>query len=395
MMRTYFSLSHLVAGFIAVMVGFTSSVMIIFQAATAAGASEIEISSWLFGLGLSIGIPCIILSLYYRMPILLGWSTPGAALLATSLNGVSMPEAIGAFVISALLTIIAGFTGLFEKIIDHIPRSLTSAMLAGILLHFGLDVFSAMQDQFLMVFMMLSTYLIGKRLFPRYVIIVVLITGIIIAKLTGLLDIHNLSFRLSTPVFTLPEFSLGSLISISIPLFVVTMTSQNLPGFVILNAANYHPCVSALTSWTGISTLLFAPFGSYSVSLTALTAAICTSKEADPDPALRYRSSVFAGLCWLLIATFGTTLVVLITAFPKELVIAIAGLALFSTISGSFKTALEDEKQREPAIITILTSASGISLFGIGAAFWGLIAGIIASLILNWRPRQKHLFTTI
>ncbi len=393
-MRSYFSLSNMVAGFIAVMVGFTSSAVIIFQAATAAGASPAEISSWLFGLGVSIGLSCIGLSLYYRMPILLGWSTPGAALLAASLSGVSMPEAVGAFIFSAILTILAGVTGLFEKMIDHIPRALTSAMLAGILLHFGLDVFSSMQEQFPMVCTMLVTYLLGKRYFPRYVIILVLMVGIAMAKLNGLFDLKHVEFALSTPIFTVPKFSLSSLISIGIPLFVVTMTSQNLPGFAILNASNYHPPISTLTTWTGISTLLLAPFGSYSVSLTALTAAICTSKEADNNPALRYKSTVFAGLCWLAIGIFGSTLVALFTAFPKELVMSIAGLALFSTIGSSMKAALEEAKYREPAIITILTCASGMTLFGIGAAFWGLIAGIIASLVLNWHPREKALLTT-
>lgn len=390
-MRSYFSLSNMVAGFIAVMVGFTSSVVIVFQAATAAGATPAEISSWLFGLGLSIGLPCIGLSLYYRMPILIGWSTPGAALLAASLSGVSMPEAIGAFVFSAILTILAGITGLFERMIDHIPRSLTSAMLAGILLHFGLDVFSSMQDQFSMVCTMLLTYLFGKRYFPRYVILLVLMIGVLMAKLNGLFDLNHVELALSTPIFTMPVFSPASLISIGIPLFVVTMTSQNLPGFAILNASNYHPPVSTLTTWTGLSTLLLAPFGSYSVSMTALTAAICTSKEADNNPTLRYKSTVFAGLCWLTIGIFGSTLVALFTAFPKQLILSIAGLALFSTIGSSMKAALHEEKQREPAIITILTCASGITLFGIGSAFWGLIAGVIASFILNWSPREKVL----
>lgn len=393
MMRSYFSLSNMVAGFIAVLVGFTSSAVIVFQAATSAGASSAEISSWLFGLGMSIGLSCIGLSLYYRMPILLGWSTPGAALLAASLSGISMPEAVGAFIFSAILTILAGTTGLFEKMIHHIPRALTSAMLAGILLHFGLDVFSSLQEQFPMVCAMLVTYLLGKRYFSRYVIILVLVVGVVMARINGLFDLNHVEMALSTPIFTAPVFTISSLISIGIPLFVVTMTSQNLPGFAILNASNYHPPISTITSWTGISTLLLAPFGSYSVSLTALTAAICTSKEADSNPALRYKSTIFAGLCWLSIGIFGSTLVTLFKAFPKELVMSIAGLALFSTIGHSMRAALDEVKDREPAIITILTCASGMTLFGIGAAFWGLIAGVVASLILNWRPREKHLLT--
>lgn len=393
-MRSYLSLSNITAGFIAVMVGFTSSAVIVFQAATTAGASPAEISSWLFALGLSIGLPCIGLSLYYRTPILIGWSTPGAALLVTSLAGVSMPEAIGAFIFAALLTILSGVTGFFEKIMAHIPRSLTSAMLVGILFHFGSNTFVAMGQQFPLVFVMLMTYLIGKRYFPRYVILSVLIIGIITAKVTGLFHLEHVQFAFAAPIFTFPAFTFSSLFSIGIPLFIVTMTSQNIPGIAILNASGYHPPVSSLISWTGLSTLLFAPFGCYSISLTAMTAAICASKEADTNPANRYKSTIFGGCCWLAIGIFGATVVTLLSAFPKELIMALAGLALISTIVGGMQGALEDKHQREPAIITILVSASGLSLFGIGAAFWGLIAGVIASLVLNWRPRDRSVLTT-
>lgn len=393
-MRSYFSLSNMAAGFIAVLVGFTSSAVIVFQAATTAGATPEEISSWLFALGLSIGLPCIGLSLMYRMPILIGWSTPGAALLVTSLSGVSMPEAIGAFIISAILTILAGVTGFFEKIITHIPRALTSAMLAGILLHFGLNVFVAMQQQFLLVFTMLAVYLFGKRYFPRYVIILVLMVGILMANFSGLFHLEHLQFALASPIFTMPVFSLSSLMSIAIPLFIVTMTSQNVPGIAILNNSGYYPPISPLITWTGVSTLLLAPFGSYSVSLTALTAAICASKEADNNPSMRYKSTIFGGICWLFIGVFGATVVAIFSAFPKELVLSLAGLALLGTIGSSMKAALEEEANREPAIITILVSASGFSLFGIGAAFWGLVAGIMASILLNWKPREEVVTVT-
>ena len=376
------------AGFVAVMVGFTSSAVLVFQAATIAGASPAEISSWLFALGISMATTCIGLSLYYRVPILTGWSTAGAALLVTSLAGVSMPEAIGAFVFAALLTILTGVTGLFEKAVTHIPRALISAMLAGILIHFGMNIFVAMQDQFVLISAMLTTYLIGKRSFPRYVIIFVLLVGILIAEFEGLFHLEHFHFTLATPIFTFPVFSLSALVSVGIPLFMVTMTSQNIPGVAVLNAANFRPPISPIISWTGLTNLILAPFGSYSICLAALTAAICTSSEADINPSNRYKSTVFAGICWLLIGVFGATIVTVFFAFPKELVLAIAGLALLSTIGNSLKIALEEESQREPALITILVSASGITLFGIGAAFWGLIAGILASMMLNWRKKD-------
>lgn len=386
-MLKYFSSSNFAAGFVAVLIGFTSSAAIVFQAATVAGASPAEISSWLFALGLSLAAACIGLSLYYRQPILTGWSTPGAVLLVTSLAGVPMPEAIGAFLFTGILTVIAGVTGFFEKIMVHIPRALTSAMLAGILLHFGMNVFVSMQDQFALVGGMAITYLIGKRYFPRYVIILVLMIGVAIAKTQGLFQLENVHFAFSTPIWITPVFNLSTLISVGIPLFIVTMASQNIPGIAVLNASGYKPPLSPLITWIGILTSIFAPFGCYSIGFAAITAAICSGEEADLNPNNRYKATLIAGFCWLLVGIFGATIVTLFFAFPRELTITLAGLAIFSTIGSSLKTAIEEEKYREPAIITMLVSASGITLFGIGAAFWGLIAGIFASILLHWKKK--------
>ncbi len=383
-MRKLLSFSHLTAGFVAVLVGFTSSGVIVFQAATTAGASPAEISSWLFALGLSLAITCIGFSFYYKMPVLTGWSTPGAALLVTSLAGVSMPEAVGAFIFAAILTIIMGATGLFERMISHVPRALTSAMLAGILLHFGINVFVAMQDQVALVLTMLITYLVGKRIFPRYVILLVLLMGVLSASMQGLFHVNDLHFVWTAPTFIRPVFTLSTLISVGIPLFIVTMTSQNIPGIAVLQNAGYKPAISPLISLTGLATLIFAPFGCFSISLAAITAAICTDKAADNDPSMRYKSTIVAGCCWLLIGIFGATVVALFFAFPRELVLGIAGIALLSSIGSCLNVALEDPVQRESSIITILICASGFSLWGIGAAFWGLILGIMSSLLLNW-----------
>lgn len=387
-MFKYFSFSNITAGFVAVLVGFTSSGVIVFQAATNAGATPAEISSWLFALGLSIALTSIGLSLYYRMPILTGWSTPGAALLVTSLSGVTMPEAVGAFAFASFLIMITGITGIFQRIMVHIPRALTSAMLAGILLHFGINVFTAMQHQAIMVGSMLLVYLIGKRFFPRYVIILVLMIGISIASLEGLFHMNQLHFSWSTPIFTTPVFSIPVILSVGIPLFIVTMTSQNVPGIAVLNNAGYQPAISPVVGLVGLVNTLFAPFGCYSISLAAITAAICTDKEADLNPNNRYKATVFAGLCWLGIAIFGATVVSVFYAFPSEFILAIAGLALFSTIGSSINVALGEEQHREAAVITLLVSASGLSLLGIGAAFWGLIAGVLATVLLNWNKSK-------
>ncbi|GGI89263.1 benzoate/H(+) symporter BenE family transporter [Legionella impletisoli] len=383
-MRNYFSLNQMTAGFVGMMVGFTSSIALIFQAARTAGANEAEISSWLLALGLSIAITCIGLSLRYRAPILIGWSTPGAALLIGSLSGTTLSEAIGAFIFCAGLTILAGVTGIFERIMAHIPRSLASAMLAGILISFGMNIFSAMQEQFLVVFSMFLTYLIGKRFIPRFAILAVLLIGVLIAKLTGILHLSNVHLMVSKPIFTVPVFTFSALISIGLPLFIVTMTSQNLPGTAILKANGYEPPISPIISWVGLTTLIFAPFGCFSINLAAITAAICASNQADPDPAKRYKATVFAGLCWIVFGLFGATIVALVASFPQQVIIALAGLALLSTIGNNLKTALDDEAHRESSLITILVSGSGISFLGIGSAFWGLAAGILALFMFNW-----------
>lgn len=373
------------------MVGFTSSGPLVFQAAVMAGATPTEMSSWIFALGVSISAACIGLSLYYRMPILIGWSTPGAALLITSLAGVPMPEAIGAFIFAALLTIACGVTGLFEKMIIHVPRSLSAALVAGILLHFGLTIFTLMQNHVQLVSAMLVTYLIGKRVSPRTVILWVFLVGAWVAKMQGLFHLAPLGFELTAPVWMKPVFSPSTLLGVGLPLFIVTMTSQNIPGVAILESSGFRPPISSLISWVGASNLVFAPLGCYSISLTAFTAAICANEEADVNPALRYKSTLIAGLCWLMIGLFSATWVALFQAFPQALVLTLAGVALLSTLGSSLKNALQDEHQREPALITILGAASGVTFLGIGSAFWGLMAGIVASTLLNWE--KDHVFS--
>ncbi|OGT54352.1 MAG: hypothetical protein A3F17_07285 [Gammaproteobacteria bacterium RIFCSPHIGHO2_12_FULL_41_15] len=371
------------AGFVAVLVGFSSSVMLIIQSAMMAGADQAELSSWLFALGISIGISCIGLSLYYRMPILIGWSTPAAALLASSTIKMTMPEAIGVFAFSAALMLLTGLSGLMDKIIAYIPRSLTAAMLAGIVMHFGIDVFQSMQNQEILVGAMVVIYLIGKRIFPRTVTVFVLVVGVCLAKLLGLFHLDTFAFKLPSPKWVTPDFSLKTLISVGIPLYVVSLTSQVIPGLAVLNASGYKPQASTLLSTTGIANLLFAPFGCYAISLTAFTAAICASEEVHPMPSERYKAAVFGGLCWLLVALFGANIVHLLFIIPKEVMLAVTGLALLGTIGSSLKQSLEEDSQKEPALITILVTASGLSFFGVSSAFWGLLAGVFSSVLLN------------
>jgi len=383
-LRQDFSVSALIAGFVTVLVGFTSSAVIVFQAANTLGASRAEIASWMWALGLGMGLTCIVLSLRYKVPVVTAWSTPGAAMLITSASGVAMPDAIGAFLLCGVLIAVAGFSGWFERAMSRIPVSLASAMLAGVLLRFGLDVFVAMKTQFGLAFAMFIAYLVARRWQPRYAVILALALGILIAAFQGLLHLGEVRLELATPVFITPRWSMPAMIGVALPLFIVTMASQNVPGVAVIRASGYHHVpISPLIGWTGAATAVLAPFGAYALNLAAITAAICMGREAHEDPARRYMASVAAGGFYVLIGLFGATVGAVFAAFPKELVLAIAGLALLGTIGNGLAAALANEGERESALITFLVTASGVSLFGIGSAFWGLVAGGLAWLILR------------
>ncbi len=380
-----FSPSALIAGFVAVLVGFTSSAVIVFQAAQTLQATAAEIASWMGALGLGMGLTSIALSLRFRVPVLTAWSTPGAAMLITSAAGIPMPEAIGAFLVSAVLITISGFSGHFERMLDRIPISIASGMLGGVLLRFGLDAFVALQNQFALVFPMFCAYLLCRRLLPRYAIVVTLLLGIGIAAVQGLLQVQSLRLELATPVFTTPQFSWRALIGVALPLYVVTMASQNVPGVAVIRASGYQLPISPLIGWTGAANLLLAPFGGFALNLAAITAAICMGREAHPEADKRYVAAIAAGVFYLLIGLFGATVGALFLAFPKELVLAIAGFALLGTIGSALASALGQEAQREPALLTFLVTASGVALAGIGSAFWGLLTGLAALVILRSR----------
>ena len=382
------SVSAVVAGFVTVLVGFTSTAVIVFQAAHAVGAGPAEIASWMWALGLGMGLTCIGLSLRYRMPVVTAWSTPGAAMLITSAAGVALPEAIGAFMVSGLLIAIAGFSGWFERALNRIPISIASGMLAGVLLRFGLELFIVMKAQFAMVFAMFAVYLLMRRLIPRYAVITAFALGIAVAAAQDSLHMETVHLAFARPVWITPEISASTLIGVALPLFIVTMASQNAPGVAVIRASGYPVPISPVIGWTGVATVILAPLGAFALNLAAITAAICMGREAHEDTARRYMASVSAGFFYILIGLFGATVGALFAAFPRELVAAIAGLALIGTIGNGLASALTNEHDREPALITFLVAASGVTLFGIGSAFWGLIAGSLTLLVL--RAGAKH-----
>jgi benzoate membrane transport protein len=369
------------------LVGLTSTVALVFQAATAFGATPAQISSWLWALGLSMAACCIFPALWLRQPVMVAWSTPGAAVLvaAGTSGSFSMAEATGAFMAFAAAVLLFGVTGWFERLQNRLPMAIAGALLAGVLTRFGLNAFLALQSALPLTLWMLSAYLLGKRLWPRFAVPVVLLVGVVYAAVMGQLRFQGLEWGLTPPVFTAPEFNLRSLVSLALPLFVVTMTAQNLPGTAVIRSHGYKMPISKLITLTGFATLVFAPFGAFALSLSAVTAAMCIGPAAHPDPAKRYVAAVSCGVFYLLMGLFGASVTALLLAFPKELVIVIAGLALIGNIGHSLTLAVHEERHREAALITFLVTLSGVTVAGIGSAFWGVVAGVLTLVVMRWR----------
>ncbi|HLA32536.1 MAG TPA: benzoate/H(+) symporter BenE family transporter [Pseudomonas sp.] len=378
------STSAVVAGFIAMLTGYTSSLVLMFQAGQAAGLTNGQISSWIWALSIGMAVTSIGLSLRYRAPIMIAWSTPGAALLITSLPGVPYGEAIGAYILASGLIVLIGLTGSFDRLMRRIPGSIAAALLAGVLFKIGLEICGATEQQPALVVAMLLAYLVGKRLLPRYAVLAALLVGTLLAGLFGLLNFEHFQLQLATPQWTTPSFSLAAAISIGIPLFVVAMASQNLPGMAVLRANGYQVPASPLLTTSGLASMLLAPFGSHGIHMAAISAAICAGPEAHEDPKKRYTAAIWCGLFYGIAGIFGATLAALFAALPKALILSIAALALFASIIGGLTQAMSEPKEREAALITFLVTASGMTLFAVGSAFWGIVAGLLALAILNW-----------
>ena len=387
------SLSAFTAGFVAVLVGFTSSVAIVFQAAQAFNATPEMTASWMWALGVGMGLCTLVPSLWLKKPVMVAWSTPGAAVLASAgaLGGFTMQEAVGAFMLCAVLITLAGVTGWFERVMNRIPLALASALLAGVLARFSLSGFSAAQTALPLVVVMLLAYLLGKRLWPRYAVPITLLVAIIFVATNAGFTGASVAFGLTMPVFVTPSFSLSASVSLALPLFIVTMASQNLPGVAAIQASGFGDQrahggdagipISKVITLTGLATLVLAPFGAFALNLSAITAAICMGPEAHSQPQRRYTAAVSCGVLYVVVGLFGAAITGVLTAFPKELVAAIAGLALLGTIGAALSSALQNESHREAAIITFLVTLSGVVVAGVGSAFWGVVAGALALLV--------------
>jgi benzoate membrane transport protein len=379
--------SHISAGFIAVLVGYTSSVAIIFQAANALNANQEQLNSWMLVLGCGMGFTSIVLSAAYKMPVITAWSTPGAALLATSLIGVSMEQAVAGFILTGLLILACGLTGWFAMIQRLIPNSIANAMLAGILFQVCSATFEALQQEFSLVLLMLLSYLFAKPVLKNYTVPVVFLIGIVFSWQQGLFIDQPIELTLAKPVWINPDFTLSAFISISIPLFIVTMTSQNVPGIATLQAAGFNPPVSPSLIVTGLATTVLGAMGGFSYNLAAITAAICCTQEVDPNKNTRYIAGIMTGVFYLIIGLFGATVVSLFLVAPKALLVTIAGLALLNTLANSLNAALTAEQDREAALLTLLVTVSGVSFFSIGSAFWGLLLGMMFLYVRKYQAQ--------
>lgn len=379
------SLSAVVAGFIATVISYAGPLVIIFQVAQAAELSPAVLSSWVWAISIGSGVLGIILSLRYRVPVIVAWNAPGSALLITLLPGISMNEAVGAYLVSSAIILLVGLSGSFDRIVNRLPAAIAAGMLAGILFSFGTGLFIALQDQPVLVLAMFITYLVVKRLFPRYAVPAVLLVGVSMVLGMGELRSEALVIGLAMPVWISPEFTWQATLNVALPLVMVALTGQFVPGVAVLRNAGYATPASPLVTSNGLGSLLLAPFGCHGLTLAAITAAICTGREAHEDPSKRYVAGVSGGVVYLLLGLFGATLVSIFTALPAALIAALAGLALLAALGSALHGSMAVPRDREAALITFLVTASGMSFLGLSAAFWGLVFGVAAHLLLSVR----------
>ncbi|WP_448647266.1 benzoate/H(+) symporter BenE family transporter [Pseudomonas mohnii] len=380
----------IVAGLISVIVNYGGTFILVFQAAKVAGLSPELTASWVWSVSIGVGITGLFLSWTSREPIITAWSTPAAAFLVVALSTTPYAEAVGAYIISAAAFVLLGLSGCFEKIIRLIPPGVAAGLLAGILLQFGIGAFGGMSIDPALVALLIAAYVVLKRFTARYAVVGILLLGLAFLLTQGRVDLSGLELQFAAPVFTRPEFSINALLSVALPLFLITLTGQYMPGMLVLRNDGFSTSANPILTVTGLGSLLMAPFGSHAFNVAAITAAICTGKEASEDPSRRWIAGVAAGVFYILVGIFGVTLAAVFMALPATFITTLAGLALLGTIGASLASAMAEVKSREASLITFLASAANITLLGIGGAFWGLLIGLAAYVLLNGRlPRRE------
>ncbi len=374
-------LSVVSSAIVAALVGVASAMAIVLEAARALGATPAETTSWVTAIAISVALSSGYLSWRHRIPIITAWSTPGAAVIAAT-SGVDMQGAIGAFLLAGGLIVAAALIAPLERAIRRIPIAVAAGMLAGVLVRFVLQMVETVPVVPTLVLPLIAVFLLARSRSPSAAMLLVIVAGTALASGLGMIRQWP-ALSLSTLIYVAPRFEVQTLIGLGVPLFLVTMASQNLPGAAVIKAAGYEPPFSSALMVTGIASLLAAPFGAHTINLAAITAAICTGPDAHPDPKQRWKTGVAYGLVYACMAALGAALVGLFALFPAELIKTIAGLGLIGSLTGALGSALADERQRFAAVVTFAVTASGITLLGIGAAFWGLLAGL-AVLGLDW-----------
>lgn len=382
------SLPAVLAGCIATLISFAGPLVIVFQAAQ--GLPHALLESWVWTIAVGSGVLGIVLSLRYKVPVVIAWSAPGSALLISLLPTVDYAAAVGAYLAASLVICLVGITGTFDKIVSRLPAGISAAMLAGILFGFTSKMFVVLPAQPVLVGSMFIAFFIGRRAFPRYAVVGVLLVGALISVAGGKLTGHVPSLQLTSPVWTTPRFDWQAIVNISLPLVVVALTGQWVPGMAVMRNAGYpRPTAGPLIAWSSAASALLAPFGCHGLNLAAITAAICTGHEAHDDPSKRYVAGVSGGVLYIVLGAIAATVLSLFAMLPKELIAALAGLALFPTVASALAASMADAGERDAALVTFIVSASGMSLFGLGAAFWGLLFGLAAHALLRWKYARQ------
>jgi benzoate membrane transport protein len=375
-LRRDVSLSAVLAGFLAVVISYSGPLLIFLQAGHAAGVSDAMLSSWIWAISLGAGMAGIWLSWRLKMPVITAWSAPGTALLVTLFPAMPLGEAIGAYLLAGVAVALIGWSGAFDRLMRHIPPGIAAGMMAGILFQFGANAFRATASQPLPALAMLAAYLLGKRHAPRHAVMLVLLAGVLAALLSGQADVSTVRLAVAQPQWIAPQWSWRAAIGFALPLLLVSLSGQFLPGLAILKLAGYRPAARAVMGATGLASVAVAWFGGITIVIASITAALCTGRDAHEDPGRRYVAGLANGLFYIIGGMLAGTIVALFAALPRELVAVLAGLALLGAIGANLAGAVADERHREASVITFIATASGMGFLGLGAAFWGIVFGM-------------------
>ncbi|EPK8173298.1 benzoate/H(+) symporter BenE [Acinetobacter baumannii] len=384
-LKNDWSISATVAGFLAVLISYSGPLIIFFQAAQRAHVSTDMMVSWIWGISIGAAVSGIYLSIKYKTPVITAWSAPGTALLVTLFPNISLNEAVAAYITSAIVIFLIGITGYFDKLLKWIPQDVAAGMMAGILFQFGISLFTASDSMPLIVFSMLIVFLIAKRLMPRYTMIWVLAAGVLLSLILGKMNPVDVNCNLAIPQWISPEWTWNSTLNLAVPLILVSLTGQFLPGMAIMKLSGYDTPAKPIITATSIASLAVACVGGITIVLASITAALCMGKDAHELKEKRYIAGIANGIFYILGGLFAGSIVMLFSLLPKELVAALAGLALLGAIATNISVAMKNDGQRDAALITFLASASGMHFLGLSSVFWGICIGVIAHFILTPR----------